>query len=87
MRDHHIKRLRKGKCTIELGIIFEDLLTNLERVADHCSNIGVCLIQVSEDSLDTHEYLDIDIKKDESFAAEVLAMKQKYSLPKNKSKE
>ena len=87
MRDRHIKRLRKGKCTIELGIIFEDLLTNFERIADHCSNIGVCMIQVSEDSLDTHEFLDNDIKQNESYAAEVLEMRKKYSLPKNKSKE
>jgi phosphate:Na+ symporter len=83
IRQRHIRRLRKGKCTIELGIILEDLITGLERVADHCSNIAVCLIQVSADGFDTHEYLDEDIRQSESFRAEVLAMKQKYCLPGN----
>lgn len=80
IRDHHIKRLRKEKCTVELGIIFEDLITNLERISDHCSNIGVCMIQVSEDSLDTHEYLAHDIRKGDGFVAEFEALQKKYTL-------
>lgn len=80
IRDHHIKRLRKGKCTVELGIIFEDLITNLERISDHCSNIGVCMIQVSEDSLDTHEYLARDIRKGDGFVSEFEALQKKYTL-------
>lgn len=80
IRDHHIKRLRKGKCTVELGIIFEDLITNLERISDHCSNIGVCMIQVSEDSLDTHEYLAQDIRKGDGFVSEFEALQKKYTL-------
>ena len=80
IRDHHIKRLRKGKCTVELGIIFEDLITNLERISDHCSNIGVCMIQVSEDSLDTHEYLAQDIRKCDGFVSEFEALQKKYTL-------
>ena len=57
-KKHHIKRMQKGKCTMELGIIFEDLITNFERVSDHCSNIAVCMIEVADDVYDTHEYLD-----------------------------
>lgn len=64
VRNHHVKRLRKGKCTIELGLSLSDILTNYERVADHCSNIAVCLIQVEEDGFETHEYLHEVKKKD-----------------------
>ena len=53
----HITRLRHGDCTMELGFILSDLLTNYERVADHCSNIAVCFIEISHDSFETDEYL------------------------------
>ena len=58
LRNRHILRLQKGECTIELGFVWSDLLTSLERVADHCSNIAGCVIEMSHDSLDVHEYLD-----------------------------
>ena len=58
VKKKHVKRLRKGKCTIELGFILSDITTNFERIADHCSNIAVCVIQTNEDGFDTHEYLD-----------------------------
>ena len=54
---NHIRRLKEGQCTIEQGFIFSDLLTNYERISDHCSNIAVCTIQVNESSFETHEYL------------------------------
>ncbi|BBF42768.1 sodium-dependent phosphate transporter [Lachnospiraceae bacterium KM106-2] len=57
LKDRHIDRLREGACTIEQGFIFSDLLTNYERISDHCSNIAVCVIQVSDSNFDTHEYL------------------------------
>lgn len=57
IKKSHIRRLKEGRCTIEQGFIFSDLLTNYERISDHCSNIAVCTIQVSESSFDTHEYL------------------------------
>lgn len=57
LKNRHIKRLREGKCTIEAGFIFTDMLTNFERAADHCSNIAVCVIEIANDSFDTHEYL------------------------------
>ncbi|MCI5741914.1 MAG: Na/Pi cotransporter family protein [Lachnospiraceae bacterium] len=64
VRNQHVKRLRKGKCTIELGLSLSDILTDYERVADHCSNIAVCLIQAEEDGYETHEYLNKVKKKD-----------------------
>lgn len=57
LRTNHILRLKDDACTIETGFIFSDLLTNFERVADHCSNIAVCLLSIANDSFDTHEYL------------------------------
>ena len=62
LKTRHIERLRNGKCTIELGFILQDLLTNFERVSDHCSNIAVYLIQISDNSMDTHEYMN-ELKK------------------------
>jgi len=51
-------RLQKGKCTMELGVMLEDLMTDLERISDHCSNIAVTIIEIADDTYDTHEYLD-----------------------------
>ena len=58
LRNNHILRLKQNRCTIETGFVYADLVTNFERVADHCSNIGVCLIEVANGSFDTHEYLN-----------------------------
>jgi len=58
IKNGHISRLRQGDCTMELGFILSDLLTNYERIADHCSNIAVCFIEMSHDSFETHEYLN-----------------------------
>lgn len=54
---HHVDRLQHGMCTIQLGFVFNDLMTNYERVADHCSNIAVAIIELESDLFDTHEYL------------------------------
>ena len=83
LKDRHVRRLRKGKCTIELGFVLTDLITNYERVADHCSNIAVCLIQVvGNDGFDTHEYLDnVKSKDNEEFRIKVHWYKEKYELP------
>ena len=64
LKYRHIQRLRAGECTIEMGFILSDVTTSLERVADHCSNIAVCLIQVEEDGFETHEYLNEVKQKD-----------------------
>lgn len=59
VKRRHVQRLRNGECTIEMGFILSDITTCLERVADHCSNIGVCVTQVNEDLYDTHSHLNI----------------------------
>ncbi len=82
LKSRHIERLREGKCTIELGFIHSDLLTNLERVSDHCSNIAVCMIQVKENNMDTHEYMT-ELKRAEvsEFITALEDYRKKYSLP------
>lgn len=57
LRSNHIQRMQKGECSIEAGFIWSDLLNNLERVSDHCSNIAGCVIEMSHSSLDLHGYL------------------------------
>lgn len=57
LKAKHIYRLQKGECTIELGFIFTDLLTNFERISDHCSNVAVYTMQLKGEKLDTHKYL------------------------------
>lgn len=81
LKSRHVKRLQKGMCTIELGFIFTDLLTNLERVSDHCSNIAVCLIQVNDDNFETHEYLRTIKTSGEAFDSEVEKYQQRFALP------
>lgn len=58
MKSHHIARLQQGECTLAHGFVFDDLLTNFERVGDHCSNIAVAMIELESDSFDTHEYIN-----------------------------
>lgn len=58
IKKNHVTRLRDGSCTIELGFILADVLNNFERVADHCSNIAVCLLEIDNNSFETHEYLN-----------------------------
>ncbi len=82
LKMRHIERLREGKCTIELGFILTDLLTNLERVSDHCSNIAVCMIQVKENNMDTHEYMEeLKRSEDSEFAVAFREYRSKYVLP------
>ena len=83
IRSRHIERLQRGDCTIELGFILADLLNDFERVADHCSNIAVCVIRIRENALDQHLYL-ADVKDGNSpeFTAMFDEFKEKYMLPK-----
>ena len=81
IKSNHISRLKQGDCTMELGFILSDLLTNYERVADHCSNIAVCLIEISNDSFETHEYLSsVKNHNDQSFDEQYAFYKEKYSI-------
>ncbi len=80
-KNGHISRLRQGDCTMELGFILSDLLTNYARVADHCSNIAVCIIEISKDSFKTHEYLNqLKYGGESEFSALFEEYQQKYSL-------
>ena len=81
IKKNHIKRLQEGKCTITLGIALEDLITNFERVSDHCSAIAVSIIQIRSDGFETHEYLE-DIKrgKNAEFNRLCNEYRNKYSI-------
>ncbi len=82
LKQRHIKRLRKGKCTIELGWVLQDLLTNFERVADHCSNIAVCLIEIKENEFETHSYVGaLREAKEKWFTNAIYVLTDKYKLP------
>lgn len=82
MKQRHIRRLRKGKCTIELGWVLQDLLTNIERVSDHCSNIAICIIEVTEDEFDTHNYLE-ELKENNFkwYKHAIIVYRDKFKLP------
>lgn len=81
MKSHHVDRLQSGSCTLNQGFVFNDLLTNYERVADHCSNIAVAIIELESDSFDTHEYLSsVRAMKSSSFARYYEEYKQEYHL-------
>lgn len=85
VKKRHIKRLRKGKCTIELGLILSDIATNYERVSDHCSNIAVCLIQIQDTELEAHSYVNhLKEGEDVIFERQVEILQEKYSLSKEK---
>ena len=81
IRTRHISRLQKGSCTIELGFVLTDLLTNCERISDHCSNIAVCLLEIAHGRLDTHEYLShVKTDGENDFKERYEAYKAKYSI-------
>ena len=81
LKARHILRLQNGVCTIELGFIFSDLLNNYERVADHCSNVAVAVIEVAQDSFDTHEYLASIKAGDAKFAQRLEKYRRRYTMP------
>ncbi len=81
IRRNHIIRLQKSECSIEHGFILADILNNFERVSDHCSNIGVCVIEISTyDAMDLHKYLAEIKSGSESFEEKYAMFKEKYSL-------
>ena len=80
LRTRHILRLQKGSCSIEAGFVWSDLLTNLERVADHCSNIAGCVIETTHESLDLHKYLSEIKTGSPEFMERYNAYARKYAL-------
>ena len=85
IKNRHIERLQNGLCTIELGFILQDICTDFERVSDHCSNIAVYQIEVPQDELDAHEYLQ-SLRQENSIAFKDAKRDYKllYALPENK---
>lgn len=82
IKRRHVKRLRKGKCTVETGMALEDIITDYERIADHCNNIAVHLSQRTEDGFDTHEYLEhLEHNARQDFRTNVSLFEAKYRLP------
>ncbi|MBQ7106272.1 MAG: Na/Pi cotransporter family protein [Clostridia bacterium] len=81
VKARHIDRLQTGKCTIELGFVLSDILNNLERISDHCSNIAVAIIEVDHGEMDTHKYLNrIKYGGNASFSEHFDEYEIKYSL-------
>lgn len=80
MRTRHIRRMQQGSCGIEAGFIWSDLLTNLERVSDHCSNIACCMIEGANHNLHRHEVLQSIRGSGEIFDREYSSYRQKYAL-------
>lgn len=81
IKDNHIKRLQDGDCTMELGFVLSDILTNFERVSDHCSNIAASVLNLADHSFETHEYLK-HVKNDgeNEYFSQLEAYKEKYHI-------
>lgn len=81
LKKRHVSRLRKKECTIEMGFVLSDILTNLERVSDHCSNIAICMIEIAHESFDTHGYIqELKLNHDKEFDENVQKLSRKYML-------
>lgn len=88
MKNHHVKRLREGKCEIKQGFGFNDLLTNHERIAAHCSNVAVAMIELETADFDTHEYLkSVREMKNENYIACFEEYEKKYNIYMSKQKK
>ncbi len=88
IKSRHVRRLRDGLCTVEYGFVLEDLLTAFERTADHCSNIAVEMLQVSEGKLEAHEYLNAlkagELQESAAFAEQFARYQARYAFPEEK---
>ena len=85
VKSRHVRRLRDGLCSVEYGFVLEDLLTACERTADHCSNVAVEMLQVSEGKLEAHEYLNAlkagELHESAAFAEQFAKYKARYEFP------
>ncbi len=80
---HHVQRLKNGACSLNSGFVFNDIMNNFERIADHCSNIAVAMIALESDSFDTHEYLDsVKRLKSETYEKYFETYSKKYMIKK-----
>ena len=89
VKSRHVRRLRDGLCSVEYGFVLEDLLTAFERSADHCSNVAVEILQVSEGKLEAHEYLNSlkagELRESAAFAERFARYKAQYAFPEEKT--
>ena len=84
LKQRHVRRLRSGECSVELGFVLSDITINYERVADHCSNLAVDLLRIHENVFDVHEYLeDLKENKDAAFREAYQKDKAVYALPQS----
>ena len=84
MRTRHILRMQQGACSIEAGFVWADLLTDLERTSDHCSNIAGCIIDAAQHNLNLHESLRAAKRDDEGFRRRFQQYALEYPLPEPK---
>ena len=88
VKSRHVRRLRDGQCRVEYGFVLEDLLNNYERIADHCSNIAVEILQVAEGKLEMHEYLNAlksgELAESAKFSERFNRYRARYSFPEEK---
>ena len=81
VKKNHMKRLRKGKCTIELGLVLSDLAMNYERVADHCSNIAVYMMQLEDTQLEEHSFTEqLDAEESAEFTKQLNEFEKIYQI-------
>ena len=85
IKTRHIARLQDGSCSLEYGFVLNDLLTNYERIADHCSNIAVAMIEVAQDSFDTHAYLSKLKEGDKGFRQLYEQYRKRYLFPEDQA--
>ena len=84
LKQRHVRRLRSGECSVELGFVLSDITINYERVADHCSNLAVDLLRIHENVFDVHEYLEgLKENKDAAFREAYQKDKADYALPQS----
>ncbi len=87
LKQRHVDRLRRGKCTLEAGMVLEDIITNLERISDHCAKVGTCLLRVNTGADDSETMLDeMIVQNDQWFREEYSRVKKRYTLPERKEK-
>jgi phosphate:Na+ symporter len=82
IKNRHIQRLRAGECTIELGFVLNDILTNYERVSDHCSNVAVSIIQTEDYDVEAHQYIG-HLKDEDDFKRAIELVQREYRLPES----
>ncbi len=89
IKSRHIRRLRDGRCSVEYGLVLEDLLTAYERIADHCSNIAVEMLQSAEDKMEVHEYLNAlrsgELDESRLYNTRLGQYQERYAFPEDKA--